>query len=364
MDETEAWKTGILAQSPKEESLDSKPEAEQSEPFKHQPADTEERWGKYADSVNMLGFGNLDVPDTHQSSDQHNPDKPGQFGEDLQSAGSFGNSKAIASTQLSAVLNNKFGQASPPRYGFSEPVWKPQTATAVPPMERSLEDLYKDHPEKQLGGIDQSDLNLAAGIILQITNEATMQWLNRWCPNMPWSKLIDATNPDAALDVFSSHYHVPMEATSLGNSKTTVAHLFRQCHKLRHECSVIQLKDLFRISDQCILLCEALKDQKRKVLLEKSNEIIQWVSIGLDCKKMSVHRQASDELSKLNQTYRELQESGPVDEKLSKSKEEVEILDQAMLSYKEHRTTFSMSLLNGLQVLLESTSMFRPCPPH
>ncbi|KAI1633973.1 hypothetical protein F4809DRAFT_666106 [Biscogniauxia mediterranea] len=356
----ETGDTGVLAQS----LPGTYEQPKSSGPI---PTNTGDGWGQYAASTHMSGFGSLAVSGASQLNNQHNTDGFNQRESKNQGANLFGNPDTAIPTPLPHSVVRTFGQASPPRHGFDKVVCKPPAIIISPPEERSLEDLYKDYPEKRLKDIDEKALDLAAKVILQIANEATFQWINRWCPGMAWLDLIGATKPDAQPIKCRQTYHVPMEATSNGSPISRVIELFHQCHKRRSQCPNMQMKDLIDITCHCALMCQALKDEKRRVLLDKATDEIKWVSIGLGCKKMHVYKQASVRLAKLNKKLGELQNLGLAageilsqeDETRRRETEEKKILDRATKSFHEHRNTFRQMLMSRLQVLMSATGTFR-----
>ncbi|KAI1488202.1 hypothetical protein F5X96DRAFT_685695 [Biscogniauxia mediterranea] len=335
------------------------------------PTNTGDGWGQYAASTHMYGFGSLAVSGASQLNNQHITDGFNQRESKNQGANLFGNPDTAIPALVSHSVVCTFGQASPPRHGFDKVVCKPPAITISPPEERSLEDLYKDYPEKRLKDIDEKALDLAAKVILQITNEATLQWINRWCPGMAWLDLIGAAKPDAQPIRCRQTYHVPMEATSNGSPVSQVIELFHQCHKRRSQCPNMQMKDLIDITCHCALMCQALKDEKRRVLLGKATDEIKWVSVGLGCKKMHVYKQASVRLAKLNKKLGEPQNNPGLaagkmlnqeDEMRRRETEEKKILDRATKSFHEHRNNFRLMLMSRLQVLMSATGTFRDLP--
>ncbi|KAI0022726.1 hypothetical protein F4780DRAFT_164809 [Xylariomycetidae sp. FL0641] len=230
--------------------------------------------------------------------------------------------------------------------------------------ERSLEDLYQDYPEKRLEdmqrSIQQSTLQMAANVVLQITDEGLEEWLETWAPGMKWENIFDhIRRVDCEEDPETILFLVPNGALNLRGLTTTLAQLYRQCHQARDRHPITRLADLVRLIDHCIFFCGVLKDLKRKVLLELSKDEMQWIPVGLDCKKLDIHKEASARLQQLN---KELSDSNPGQSKTARTRrnrrkraEEQKILDVALLDFEIKRAESRKQFLNALNVMLQVT---------
>lgn len=115
---------------------------------------------------------------------------------------------------------------------------------------------------------------------------------------------------------------------------------------LLHDTKVMTSLILLRVLDQSIAICQIVKDNKRRVLLEKAKQKFEWLPVRLDCKKLDIHRRA-------NQAIRDAYNKHRRDMILSrhfKDQVEVQILDRALVEFQEHR----------LNHLVRQTS-FRSC---
>jgi hypothetical protein len=129
--------------------------------------------------------------------------------------------------------SRSFGAPSPHKQHSGTPVWVRDAATA-PQTGRSLEDLYREHPAKKLqGGIDSNTLNLAARVVLQLVNGATLRWCRRWCPRMNLDEVFESIRVEGQEGEPTDNQHiVPSEAFDLGSMTTTLSEMFRQCHNV------------------------------------------------------------------------------------------------------------------------------------
>lgn len=89
---------------------------------------------------------------------------------------------------------SRFGEPQKPIAGFERIVWvKPQPeaiANYISSNERSLEDIYRDHPEKKLRGLEPETLGLVGTTVHQIAQEAANNWLKVACPGTRWNDSI------------------------------------------------------------------------------------------------------------------------------------------------------------------------------
>ncbi|KAI1342350.1 hypothetical protein F5Y15DRAFT_429697 [Xylariaceae sp. FL0016] len=285
-------------------------------------------WGQYASST--TGFGALCESD--------------------------GN-KLLADAPKGPSSSRPFGNPSPYKFFTAgNLVWtRPKSPTPIP--ERSLEDLYIENPKMGLNGMDPDTLKLAAEAILQVINEATKEWLEVFCPDIPFNEVFDVIRA-AGMEGHhtASIYVVPSSALNLPNADTTLAQLFRHCHRARPASSEYQVADLLRILDRSILLCRVLKDQKRCVLLHKTKDIIQWLPVGLDAKKLQIQRFAAMQLSNINKRFED--PAKPVSDGQTRGNEEVKLLQVAQDYFETYRADFKMELLIAIKVLLASTGIF------
>lgn len=89
---------------------------------------------------------------------------------------------------------SRFGEPQKPIPGFERIMWvRPQPeaiANYVSSNERSLEDIYRDHPEKKLRGLEPETLGLVGTTVHQIAQEAANNWLKLACPGTRWNDSI------------------------------------------------------------------------------------------------------------------------------------------------------------------------------
>ncbi|KAI1775168.1 hypothetical protein F4818DRAFT_451577 [Hypoxylon cercidicola] len=240
-----------------------------------------------------------------------------------------------------------FGCPGPRDSRFEKLVWVPQTTPAIP-AERALEDVLREHPEMKFEGIDTGALSATAKAILQVTNEATWQWLQKWCPCTNLAGAVEfltrGNRADRAATVES--LAVPAEAMDPRGIDTPLVKLYRNCCATSAECPAIRPVDVVGIIDNCIIFCLVLKDNERACLLRRVKELLQWIPIGLGCKMIDVQKTASQEISRIARTNLHI----------DRQKERI-ILDGAMLMYAKHRCDFEAKLLEQVKMLLDATAL-------
>ncbi|KAI1822799.1 hypothetical protein F4861DRAFT_371967 [Xylaria intraflava] len=229
----------------------------------------------------------------------------------------------------------------------------PKSDLAIPP-ERTLDDIYREYPDKKPeGGLDPATLRLAASIVLQLVNEATYEWCGKWYPRMNPRKLFDTIRiQDNESGLSSNQCIIPSEAVERGSTAGSMSEMFRQCHSLRPKASDdFQFPGLLKLIDQCIAFMGVLKDTKRQASLQNTRWTFQWIPINLDAKKYPIYRQAQIDLEKLNARMRSRQGGAKARDRHA----ELEILDAALLEYDTHRQLYRVEVLNGLNILMAST---------
>ncbi|KAF2966351.1 hypothetical protein GQX73_g7222 [Xylaria multiplex] len=338
-------------------------------------------WEKYASSKNMSQFGNL------TSSNMSRPFVETRNGRQKEKRGT-GSLPLVNTTKRprsppkqnntgrpKSVLakcqpkpRTRFGEPSPPRHSPKKPPRVHDNiglAEVMPRTERSLEDLYDEHPEKRLQGhIEPSTMNLAAKVVSQIINEAGYQWLNKWCPHMNLGEIFEAIHVgDKETELSNKKFNVPPEAIDTSIVKTSLAGLYRRC------CSGgpgdVEFPELMKLIDDGVVFLRALRDSKFKALLQETRSTFQWIPIGLDAKKGPIIRRAKAELEKLNRKYTAGASNGKVDSEAltgTRRAEELTILDRALVDFDTRRKTFENEMLERLCVLLASTNSSAPKP--
>ncbi|KAI0014324.1 hypothetical protein F4779DRAFT_5405 [Xylariaceae sp. FL0662B] len=321
-------------------------------------------WSTYAKSSDMLAFGGW--ADSKGENQNQNPPVWSQSTTNDEDGRSQPTDQVRRPKQRQPLQSlGQFGRPSPQDHRFKNLVWTRKSNPVTTP-ERTLENLYRDYPEKQLKSIKQSTLDLTADAALQVTNEAVVQWLDKWCPHMTWSDIFGHIRPDATTDeaIRTNQFVVPEEALNLKGSETKVADVFRKCHAIVAGSRPMKLTDLVEMIDHCILLCDILRDEKRQPLLGKVKEMVHWLPIGLDCKKLEIQQKACRHLRDLNAICSAAKRDGKrgrylkkADQERFRKERENEILERALVDFEEHKVAFRVELLKQLKQLLESTKM-------
>ncbi|RYP64573.1 hypothetical protein DL771_008686 [Monosporascus sp. 5C6A] len=317
------------------------------------------KWASYAKDYKMVGF-------EHFPSVDHSYRSP--WVQDEAASEDF--------AELRATSPQTFGCPGPVMEAFTNP--KPQADVLPKFGERCLEDLYRDYPDKKLCGIQKGATDSIFKALEQVAKEAAYRWISTWHPAMNWNDVIASIMPREPLND-EAHGRpepsilklTPISPETKGKGKerddlvsthdtTTLADLFRKCvAKPAESTSPVQLPRVKRVLGHCIELCRALRDARRKVLLEKFGEKLAWISSGLDFKRNEVHRTAAEKLRHNNAKYRVLQ----VPEKnltltlagrgleCERKQAERQILDEATRAFECHRTAAEAELLKTLDVL-------------
>ncbi|KAI0485287.1 hypothetical protein GGR56DRAFT_617518 [Xylariaceae sp. FL0804] len=134
-------------------------------------------WEKYASSEQYSGYAGLGAPDDDQGGSA--ADRDGKENRGASAANIFFSQgpRALASREPYV-----FGQQSPLRFTFGIPNRACVRQVAPPPAPRTLEDVYRDHPQERLQGFEPAQLEIASDAFLQVADEAVRDWVARWCP--------------------------------------------------------------------------------------------------------------------------------------------------------------------------------------
>ncbi|RYP10259.1 hypothetical protein DL764_000751 [Monosporascus ibericus] len=320
------------------------------------------KWASYATDYKMVGF-------EHFPSVDHSYRSP--WVQDEAAAEDF--------AELRATSSQTFGGPGPVMEAFTNP--KPRAHVLPKFEERCLEDLYRDYPDKKLRSIPKEAIDSVFKGLEQVAKDAAYKWISTWYPAMNWDDVVASILPREPMNdkahersklSFLNLTQIGPETKGKGKERedlvptsdmTALTDLFRRCvAKPAESASPVQLLDVKRVLGHCIGLCRALRDAKRKVLLEKFREKLAWISSGLDFKKNEAHKTAAEKLRHNNAKYRVLQ----VPEKnltlalalagrgleCERKQAERQILDEATRAFERHRTAAKVELLKTLDVLI------------
>ena len=295
----------------------------------------------------------------------------------LFSAGDKNKDTLIGPPQLATTATTtttSFGEPDPVMRGFSAPSAVSTEPQKLEFAERCLEDLYNEYPDKKLRGLEKEHLQPAVMVLEQVVREATLAWIQTWCPLMNWDKIYSSLVAAAAEQTTSkprkedpsstmnttkarkkgkdNRHLVPEEAfdSSRGNMQT-VMDLFQRCAKSPPQPD--QLRDLVGIVDDCMQLCRTLWDKRRTAQLAKTRQVVQWVALGLDCKKLDIYREAARELRANDAKYQVVRKTHS---KVAVTRDERHILDRATAAFEPHREDSYVQLLRAMEELLSNTA--------
>ncbi|KAI8961636.1 hypothetical protein F5Y11DRAFT_366580 [Daldinia sp. FL1419] len=287
-----------------------------------------DRWKSYATSLNMLRFDNCAAKFLSRK-------RPGVL------------TSQLAALPAQAGKKQSFGLSGP-----CDPRFLNRTVEeSIPAVSRDsrgfrgLEEVLMDNPSMKFEGISPSSLKIAAKSALQVTEDVTAKWLQKWCPNMDFAEIFDHIR---SMDYFEENYThnlfmVPPQAMDIKATGTTLANLYRNCHRVYSKYPVLESHHVAEVFEQCIIVCSVLKDKKSADLLRETMDVVNWSPVRLGCKKLDVQIKLSDRLDEITATGEE------------RMKSEKALLKLALTNYEIHRQKFSIKIIQQVQKLLESS---------
>ncbi|KAI0426121.1 hypothetical protein F5Y09DRAFT_346015 [Xylaria sp. FL1042] len=339
----------------------------------------EASWGRYAYCDNLSGFGNLkssskNHPLFHTILNQ-NVDKEKQ-NQGAKSHPIVNTSMPTQPTSIEsqgpAVAAESTRKAQP---NFGEPsllhdgdwvavhVLDDETVAEVAlRRERTIDEFYSDHPEKKLEiGISPSTLNLAAGIVLKIVDDACYEWFQRWCPQIDLHEIHEALCVEGQeQNLMKKNYIVPPYAIDTSVATTTLVETYRLCQNIHPRGSGdIQLPTLISLIDQSALFSEMVKDSKRHALLRMTRSTFQWIPAQFNHEKFRILAGVQVYLETMNSLFKGTFVSGKVPDVKAFNESwydgELSIFDKALEEFKRYRNTLEKNTLDCLGVLLGLT---------
>lgn len=327
-------------------------------------------WAAYARSDTIVGFAGL-------SSIENCP------GLSWEEDGTASSSSTNATTKSAS-----FGQPGPVMGVFANPTPNPtpQVTSPLTPVERNLEELYEQYPEKQLHGIPQETIWLVIETFRQVTKDATHAWVRTWCPAMDYDEIVQSmgsrgfekndiitnetkTSAQANLPLgerkqaprrgIADLHRIPRKAVNLKCGIFTIMRLFRRCIIDPAKTLPTPPTEVRRMFDQYIQLCRVLRDGKRTMLLDKTMHRTEVIRGRLEEEQGLRHREAARKIHENNDRYRmqrvlsrnlNLALGGPRLEDVHRSAEE-RILDEALLDFEQYRSAANTGILEALDVL-------------
>ncbi|KAK6199051.1 hypothetical protein LQW54_010179 [Pestalotiopsis sp. IQ-011] len=258
---------------------------------------------------------------------------------------------------------SRFGEPQKPIPGCERIVWvRPQPeaiANYISSHERSLEDIYRDHPEKKLRGLEPETLGLVGNTVHQIAQEAANNWLKMACPGTRWNDGIINVEGIYDFNAPELDYTILDRSLSLQDTKKTVMSLLVDLRALVQDGKTMTSLSLARAFDQSTVICRVVKDNKRRVLLEKAKQEVEWLPVGLDCKKLNIQRRAMQRLREAHEKIRKNHNLAFYSEHMKRHHEneaEIQVLDGALIEFQESRLEVRIELLKTVKQLLQATA--------
>ncbi|KAI1809466.1 hypothetical protein GGS20DRAFT_297801 [Poronia punctata] len=210
---------------------------------------------------------------------------------------------------------------------------------------RSLDDLFRRYPDKKLQtSLDPRALNTAREVVIQMVNEATIEWLAKWCPGLRLDKInsIHSQGDSFAIE----NYSLPPEALDLAHMRNTLADMFRKCHDMHPKAAGdITISTLLDLMDLCLNFMGVLRDHRRQQNLRETTSIFQGIPVCLNAKKTLVVYEATRKLRKLNAIRRPKK----------RTEKELMIVEDGVAEMKSQAESFEITMLTQLMELLAKT---------
>lgn len=133
-------------------------------------------------------------------------------------------------------------------------------------------------------------------------------------------------------------YTILDRSRSLQDTKKTVMSLLVDLRALVQDGKTMTSLSLARAFDQSSVICRVVKDNKRRVLLEKAKQEVEWLPVGLDCKKLDIQRRAMQRLRETHEKIRENHNFAFYSEHMKRHHEneaEIQVLDGALIEFQE-----------------------------
>lgn len=139
-------------------------------------------------------------------------------------------------------------------------------------------------------------------------------------------------------------FFVPNEAMNIRPTGTTLANLYRKCREVHGKYRHPTPLEFAEVADHCLIMCRVLKDEKSSDMINKVKTIVQWQNIGLDCKKMSILRDAAEEMERNTSLHPAV----------------IQIKEEAILkfvtdAYGLHQFQFMITMLGQVKELFDTT---------
>lgn len=234
-----------------------------------------------------------------------------------------------------------------------------QKVSATSDLERSLYDVYKDHPDMRLPNMDARVLELAGHSVKQVALEATYKFLEKCIPDADrgtvWAQVLRQSRPSP--DSNSSEIMrvpIPDGELDLKGGRRPLHHLMDTCiHALASSYSISDAKTLKLVFNRVIALCDALQDMKRRDALARALRALDWLVLGLEVKTTAIYRSINQELEKIEVRYpMRRNEKGQVKVSNKRRRAERGTLESHNLTYKGFKEPFRTGFIQTLQNLV------------
>lgn len=233
--------------------------------------------------------------------------------------------------------------------------------------QRSLADLYADHPDLKLSNIDNGTMALAGHTVKQVVFEATHDFLQRSIPESErqnvWGRILRGSRDagHAAADDKTTTAAVTIAPDQLHlHAARPLSHLLSNCASIiTGNFSTTDPKAVRAAFDKGVSLCDALEDKRRVGKLEKAAKAVGWLVLGLDCKTADLYQYLNQELKKMDRDLpvRWIEEHGEAKKGFFQVPAERQRAERAVLqackrSHDGHKEPFRVGFVQALQELM------------
>lgn len=230
-----------------------------------------------------------------------------------------------------------------------------QNVSTASSPQRSLSELYEEHPEMRLSNIEEKTLQLAGQSAKQVVFEATHEFLGKCIPEADqervWAHVLGrAIGTDDNGHKYMS-IRVPDGTLDVKDGRRPLDLLMENCIRtLSSSFSTSDSKALKLVFNRAIVLCDALDDPKRRDALARALHALDWLVLGLEVKTTAIYRSINQELDKIWMRHPEITTNKDrIEVCEERRRAEVNTLKSHKLTYDGFKEPFRIGFLQTLQ---------------
>lgn len=234
----------------------------------------------------------------------------------------------------------------------------PRNISTMSKPQRSLSDLYEEHPDMRLSNMEEKTLELAGQSVKQVVFEATHEFLRKCIAEADrervWAQVLAHACETNDHDHQIVSIRVPEGTLDLKDGKRPLDLLMENCiHVLSSVLSTTDKTALKLVFNRAIVLCDALDDLKRRDALARALHALDWLILGLEVKTTAIYRSINQKLNKIWTRYPASSDNKD-DIELFKERGQAELktLKSYKLRYDGFKEPFRVGFLQTLQDLV------------